>query len=129
MTEQTTPEVDEAEAAADDAIDVSDVVDTDSAEADAQPADAEASADDDAGADASGDDADASADADADLSFDDDDDDDEPARDPEAQAAVDEVTDHSTRVADTGDGPVSSPFRTPPGIPGGLDPGTPDDRG
>ena len=25
-------------------------------------------------------------------------------------------------------GPVKSPFRTPPGIPSGLDPGTPEDR-
>jgi hypothetical protein len=54
--------------------------------------------------------------------------DDQPARDPEAQAAVDEVTDHATKLGDTG-GVVKSPFRTPPGIPSGLDPGTPEERG
>ncbi|MEY2516356.1 MAG: hypothetical protein QOJ89_3714 [bacterium] len=130
MTEQTTPDTDEPEAAADDAIDVAEVadVDADAAEADADQPDADASGDDDA--DASGDDdADASADFDADAGGGDDDDDDEPARDPEAQAAVDEVTDHATRLAEPGEGQTASDFRTPPGIPDGLDPGEPDDRG
>ena len=125
MTDETTIDTDEA--SADDAIDVAEVADVDAdaaAEADAEPPDA--SGDDDA--DASGDaDADASADFDADAGGDDDDD--EPARDPEAQAAVDEVTDHATRLAEPDEGPVSSDFRTPPGIPDGLDPGDPTDRG
>jgi hypothetical protein len=109
MTEQTPEETDEPEAAADDALDVSDVVEDD---ADAEPPDTEASADsgDDAGDGGGGDD-------------------DEPARDPDAQAAVDDVSDHSTKVRDSTSGdPADSEFRTPPGIPGGLDPGTLADR-
>ncbi len=66
--------------------------------------------------------ADASADADA---GDDEGGDDMPTRDPDDQAGVDEVTDHATKLGDTiAGGPIESPFRTPPGIPGGLDPGT-----
>jgi hypothetical protein len=128
MTEQTTVDTDEPQAAADEAIDVADVADVDAdaaAEADAEPPDADASGE--ADADASGEaDADASADLDADTG---DDDDHEPARDPEAQAAIDEVTAHATRLAEPGEGPVASDFRTPPGIPDGLDPGEPTDRG
>jgi hypothetical protein len=41
----------------------------------------------------------------------------EAARDPEAQAAVDEVTSHATKLGDAATG-----TRTPPGIPGGADP-------
>ena len=94
MTEQTTPETDEPEAAADEPIDVAEVADVD--------------------ADAGGDD----------------DDDDEPARDPEAQAAVDEVTAHSTTLLDSAsEDPAAGEFRTPPGIPDGLDPGEPSQRG
>ncbi|MDX6678179.1 MAG: hypothetical protein QOE31_2231 [Solirubrobacteraceae bacterium] len=56
-------------------------------------------------------------------------DDDAPGRDPDAQAAVDEVTGgHSTRLKDPSEGSTKSDFRTPPGIPGGIDPGTLADR-
>ncbi len=46
--------------------------------------------------------------------------------DPEVQEYIGQDT---TVVHEGGLGGVASPFRTPPGIPSGLDPGKPDERG
>ncbi len=79
------------------------------AEAPAEPVEAEAPAEPAAeSADVGGDD-----DADASVA-------------PEVQEFIGQDT---TVVHDgAGGGPLASPYRTPPGIPSGLDPGTPDDR-
>lgn len=67
-----------------------------------------------------------SSDADASLSTESDADD-GPSVDPEVREYIGQDT---TVVHPThgGGGPVKSPFRTPPGIPSGLDPGTPEER-
>jgi hypothetical protein len=136
MAEQdTSPEAadqGEPEAAADDAIDVSEVADVD--EAGSEQPDADAGAEEpqaDAPADEGADEPEADASADADAGGDDEGGDDNlPTRDPDDQAGVDAVTEHATKVGGTSaDGPIESPFRTPPGIPGGLDPGTSEERG
>jgi hypothetical protein len=115
----------EPEAAADDAIDVAEVADVD--EDSAEEPEAEVTAEEPE-AEVAVDEPEAPAEEPEAAASDDAGGDDQPARDPEAQAAVDEVTDHATRLGDTG-GVVKSPFRTPPGIPSGLDPGTPEERG
>ena len=119
MAEQQAPPEAEPTDVADDEPEAEAIdAEVDAAEVDAVEADA--AEDDAAEADAADADVEASAEADED---------DEPAREPDDQAAVDEVTAHTTRVVDPdAEGPVTSGFRTPPGIPAGLDPGTLADR-
>ena len=122
MAEQQAPP--EAEPTAVDDEPEAEAIDVAEAAAEADVAEGEPAAE----ADAAEEEPTAEADADASAESDDDGDD-VPARDPDDQAAVDDVTAHSTRVVDPdAEGPVTSGMRTPPGIPAGLDPGTLGDR-
>lgn len=72
--------------------------------------------------------AEAEAPADEEIGLSDDDDDEEKSIEPEVQEFIDQDSTvvHTKDVDD--DSPVPTEFRTPPGVPSGLDPGTSEER-